>query len=555
MKNLKTNDIRYVIYARRSIEKSDKEDKVLSIDSQIKELRELALQENLKIVTTFYETGSAKKPYKRPEFQKMIEFIQKDKADGILCWKVDRLARNAVDEGTIKYLLQTEIIKNIRSTDRDWWPDDNALLASVEFGVATQYSRDLSKHVKRGLRARLESGVRPSIAPLGYKNSKYHEKGKEEILVDEERFPLIRQLFDLMLTGAYSPLELTKIANDKLGLTNRHAYTSKRIGKSNIYRILNNPFYYGCFEYPWGSGNWYQGNHKAMITKKEYDEVQSIISNNGRPRTQKHEFAFTGLIRCGECGAMITAEEKFKYQQNGNTHRYVYYHCTKRVNKNCMQKSVREKVLETEIVNVLKKMEVPKLFHEWAIETLKEMHEKEKKERNSMVSTKRKEYEDITFKLDRLLEIRMANEITAKDFQQKKFVFEQQKLAISNILDNLDQQIDTWMHEVESSLTFAEKARKEFEDGDSKKKKEILGSLGYNHLLKDGKLNVLMTKPLFALEKGINLAKSISDRLEPPRSVAMQGRIKQKYSENDEMWRCRESNPGAIETIRTILQC
>ena len=120
--------IKYVIYARRSVVKSDKEEKVVSVDSQISEMKAQAEKENLEIVGVFQETISAKIPYLRKEFQKMILLIQSGKANGILCWKIDRLARNGVDEGTIKYLLQTGVIKNIRSMDRDWYPDDNAML-------------------------------------------------------------------------------------------------------------------------------------------------------------------------------------------------------------------------------------------------------------------------------------------------------------------------------------------------------------------------------------------------------------------------------------------
>ncbi len=552
MKN--TENIRYVIYARRSIEKSDKEEKIVSIESQIKETRELAVSQNLNVVKIFQEAKSAKEPYKREEFAKMVEMIQKGKADGILCWKMDRLARNAIDEGAIKYLLQTGTVKNVKSTDRDWYPDDNVLLASVEFGVATQYSRDLSKHIKRGLRARLESGFRPSIAPIGYRNSKYHEKGKEEILVDEERFPLVRKLFDLMLTGAYSPFELTTVANDKLGLTNRYTYNSKRVSKSNLYRILTNSFYYGMFEFPVGSGEWYQGKHKPMISKEEYDKIQALLGRGDRPRPKTHDFAFTGLIRCGECGACITAEEKFKYQQNGNVHRYVYYHGTKRIDANCTQKAIREEILEKEILDALQRIEIPKLFHEWAVETLKEMHEEEKSGRKSIINAKRTEYDAVISKLDKLLEIRMANEITPADYQRKKLELEQQKIGLSSFLNDIDQRISNWLKEVEVSLDFAEKARQEFEKGNPKKKKEIFGALGYNHILKDKKLNVSTQKSLLCIEKASNLAKTISDRLEPPKSVAEQRQIKQEYTKSSEMWRWWESNPRAIEIRRTILQ-
>src|SRR3989338_8461097 len=150
------NQVRYFLYARRSVEKTDKEEKVASIESQIKEMTRLAQDQGLKIVGTFTETKSAKEPYARAKFTEMINQIQKGKANGILCWKMDRLARNSVDEGMIKYLLQKGTVLNIKSSDRDWYPDDNVLISAVEFGFATQYSLDLAKHIKRGLRARAE---------------------------------------------------------------------------------------------------------------------------------------------------------------------------------------------------------------------------------------------------------------------------------------------------------------------------------------------------------------------------------------------------------------
>ncbi|MBX4181766.1 recombinase family protein, partial [Candidatus Parcubacteria bacterium] len=208
--------------------KSDKEEKVVSIESQKLEMRELAEKQGLKIVGVFEETKSAKEPYVRAEFQRMVQEINKGKANGILCWKMDRLARNPVDEGTIKYLLQKGILQNIKASDRDWYPDDNVLLASVEFGVATQYSRDLAKHIKRGMRQKAENGHRPSIAPLGYENTRQWGKGHEEILVDEVRFPQLRKVFDLALTVQYSVLELTKIANDEIGLKTKGYKVSRQ---------------------------------------------------------------------------------------------------------------------------------------------------------------------------------------------------------------------------------------------------------------------------------------------------------------------------------------
>jgi hypothetical protein len=99
---------------------------------------------------------------------------------------------------------------------------------------------------------------------------------------------------------------------------------------SNIYALFTNLFYYGEFEWPRRSGNWFNGAHERMITPEEYDKVQILLGRKGRPRPKTHAFTFVGTMRCGECGMAITAEEKTKIQQNGNVHHYTYYHCTKK---------------------------------------------------------------------------------------------------------------------------------------------------------------------------------------------------------------------------------
>src|SRR3989304_842315 len=82
--------------------------------------------------------------------------------------------------------------------------------------------------------------------------------------------------------------------------------------RSQIYRVFTDPFYYGYFQYPEGSGIWHKGKHKPMVEKEEFDRVQMILGRKGSPRPRTHEFAYTGAIRCGECQAMVTAEEKWQ---------------------------------------------------------------------------------------------------------------------------------------------------------------------------------------------------------------------------------------------------
>ena len=296
--------IKYFLYARKSSEAEDRQ--VASISSQIDELTKLAQRENLEIANTFSESQSAKEPG-RPLFNEMIDKIHKKEVQGIICWKLDRLARNPVDGGQINWMLQQGIIRHIQTFERSYFPTDNVLMMSVEFGMANQFIRDLSQNTKRGLKAKAERGWYPTFATLGYMHNPLKKKGEKEIIKDPERFDLTKKMFDLMLTGNYYPPKILDIATDKWGLRNRKG---KKIARSSIYRIFKDPFYYGMFEYPKGSGNWYQGNHEPMITEEEHNRIQSLLGREGKSCPKTHNFTFRGLMRCGECGAMITAEKR-----------------------------------------------------------------------------------------------------------------------------------------------------------------------------------------------------------------------------------------------------
>ncbi len=483
----------------------------------MKEMRRIADVENLQIVGTFMEAKSAKEPYVRTEFYKMISQIEAGKANGILVWKLDRLARNPVDAGTITHLLGKSTIERIRTMEKSWLPTDNVLLAFIEFGVATQYSRDLTQNVKRGLRASCEGGYRPSYAPLGYKNSRYHQKGKqEEILPDEERFFLVRKIFDYILSDKYTVSEVYRMANEESALKVRsnRAYSSKMMSLSYFFHLLKNPFYYGEFEYPVGSDNWYQGNHKPMITKDEYYRVQEIIGNKPR-RTQKYTFAYTGILKCGECGGGVTAERKMKKQKNGNIHRYLYYHCTKRKHPNCSQKCISEKELEKQILTYLKDLYIPKELHEWALSAIEEIRKSDEGGREKLLSLKKKAYNDCENKIKALLEMRLNGELSGEEFTQNKLSLEEERAKLHSEISLSKEYEDTEQNKMKDSLSFAEKACVAFEKADMETKRTLFQSIGSNHLLKDKKLMIIIEKPFLLFSDMKKLHPDKARMLEP----------------------------------------
>src|SRR3989339_1302777 len=189
------NQQKYFIYARKSTDVEDKQ--VQSIEGQLAELRHLAKRENLHITEEFIEKRSAKKPG-RPVFNDMLRRIQTGEAQGIICWKIDRLARNPVDGGQIQWLLQQGVIAHIQTHDRSHYPNDNVLMMSVELGMANEYIRQLSANTARGLRQKARQGIYPGLAPLGYIN----DPSTKTIKTHRKNAKLIKKMFERYAKGA-----------------------------------------------------------------------------------------------------------------------------------------------------------------------------------------------------------------------------------------------------------------------------------------------------------------------------------------------------------------
>jgi len=231
--------MKYILYCRKSSESEDRQ--VLSLESQESELKKLAESQKLEIVHTFKESMSAKAPG-RPLFSEVLDLINKGKAQGVLCWKLDRLARNPVDGGSISWMLQQNILQSIKTIDRDYLPQDNVLMMAVELGMANQYIRDLSANVKRGNRTKIERGDWPNKAPFGYLN----DRATKTVVIDPARAQYVVRTFDLYLTGSYSFNEISQLLYNEFfieveGVENFRNQTIK-VGFSYIAFVLRAHF-------------------------------------------------------------------------------------------------------------------------------------------------------------------------------------------------------------------------------------------------------------------------------------------------------------------------
>jgi DNA invertase Pin-like site-specific DNA recombinase len=105
--------LNYCLYARKSSESDERQ--AMSIESQIKEMSELALKENIFIKEIRSESYSAKASGTRPVFGKIIDDIKSGVFNGILTWAPDRLSRNAGDLGSLIDLMDAKKLLSIRT--------------------------------------------------------------------------------------------------------------------------------------------------------------------------------------------------------------------------------------------------------------------------------------------------------------------------------------------------------------------------------------------------------------------------------------------------------
>jgi DNA invertase Pin-like site-specific DNA recombinase len=350
--------IKYCLYARKSSESDEQQ--ALSIDSQAKEMLQLAQREGLDVVDIKRESHSAKSTGQRPVFNELITDLKEGKFNAILAWHPDRLSRNAGDLGAIVDLMDEHRLIEVRTFGQKFTnsPSEKFLLM-ILCSQAKLENDNKGVNVKRGLRAKVEMGLWPCVAPTGYINDRMPGRAGY-VLVDPVRAPIIKQIFEKVGNERWSARTVYKWMV-KEGKFNSVRKGNKALTLSTIYRLLHQPFYSGTFEYPTGSGNWYKGQHEALVSKELFERVQQKIAEELKSKKQYQEFTFTNLMLCGYCGSGITAQSKDKNLKDGSVRSYIYYNCTHNKDHFCKNPFIREEELIKQIDEIFDKIDIDEL--------------------------------------------------------------------------------------------------------------------------------------------------------------------------------------------------
>jgi len=409
---LRTNRNRYIIYARKSSEGEERQAR--SIADQLALVWKRVHKDKLNIVEELTESQTARHPG-RPVFEHMINMIEIGKADGIIAYHPDRLARNSVDGGKIMHLLDTGKLTDLQF-EHFWFENtpQGLYMLYLAFAQSKFYTDNLSQNVRRGINSRLERGIYPGCAKRGYMN---HPK-THEIIPNPDTFDLVEEMFELYATGDFG-FGFLGIAMDEKGL---HNNSGGVLSASQVQKMLKDPFYYGHFKY---NDELYEGIHKPCVTKELYDQVQVVMKNKGKGKTRKkHSHPFLGFMTCDECGYAITAQR---------TKGHLYYRCSKKSlngSVQCSQPYLREESLVEQLKAIMDKVAMPL---DWIEGFLSKIQEKEKKlesRENGQYSELDAQAEEIQAKISRLADLYIERDISRAEYLARKEELLSQRVAL-----------------------------------------------------------------------------------------------------------------------------
>jgi site-specific DNA recombinase len=228
-----TPDVKYCLYARKSSEQDERQ--AMSIDSQLKEMTDMADREGLNIVEIKQESHSAKQSGQRPIFNEMVRELRQGKFTALLSWDPSRLSRCAGDLGSLVDLMDTNHLVHIRTFGQSFsnTPNEKFLLM-ILCSQAKLENDNRGVNVKRGIRAKCEMGWRPCMPPLGY-FTRGATGGAKDVILDEQRAPYIVKMFEMSAAGK-SGRHIRRWLEDN----NVRTRGDKQIPLSMIYKMLGN---------------------------------------------------------------------------------------------------------------------------------------------------------------------------------------------------------------------------------------------------------------------------------------------------------------------------
>ncbi|HSW97035.1 MAG TPA: recombinase zinc beta ribbon domain-containing protein [Candidatus Saccharimonadales bacterium] len=313
----------------------------------------------------------------------------------------------------------------------------------------------------------------------------------------------------------------------------RSSKSGKPICKSWMHRLLRDPFYTGKFIY---GGKLYQGNHPALLTDDEFNLLQDIVEGRTKGKQQKHDFALTGIVTCGECQYAITAEKHIRKYKNGQSQLFAYYRCTKKgryTGEKCNQAFASTTKIEDTLAADLSQLKLMPEFAELALEALEEIKEQDQSVTKNNYEALQTALNGVNKRITNLVSLKISPDnsdgsmLSDEEFADRKraLVFEKEK--ITKQLEQQDPNNSEWAEIAKDSFDFGLRASRRFQKGGTDDKKIIFKTVGSKSILLDQKLQFQLRYLFFQYKQGVQKTNEEINRLESNNSLSDQSNLKE----------------------------
>ena len=465
-----------VLYARVSSAEQEREG--YSIPAQISLIEQYANNQGYQIMEYFVESESAKKAGRR-QFNAMLKFLD-DNLDvqHLLVEKTDRLYRNMKDHVLLDAEgrdIEIHLVKENNIFGRDS-KSDQKFMHGIQLLMAKRYCDNLSEEVKKGMNTKAAMGHFPSSPPLGY--TTINVSGQRRLAIDEERAPYVKKAFELAATGNYSLQKITAILKED-GFRNKKG---NAVARSCIHNLLRRELYRGTYKW---EGVPYVGKHESIVTPELFEKVQEALKDRGKPQYSKHSFTYSGMLKCGHCGAAISAEI--------HKRKYIYYRCA---NGKCEQMTfLREEKLEQQAAQALQGIKLPDNAVELTRKALKESMAEEQTYRNNQLRSLNSRRTKLLKLQDAIYEDKLNGDITTEEWKQQKARYNDESNEILRKIQAHEAANDEYMLTGIKILELAEKAGQLYYGLTKEEKRDMLKLVFSNSVITSGTLCYNYRKP------------------------------------------------------------
>lgn len=347
---------RAAIYLRVSTDKQVRtwtNDDGLSLSAQEEICRAHAERLEAQVVEVYKEKGvSGRKRDDRVELARLLDEINTKPVDYVIVYKLDRLARNTVDDVQLAEEIEAAGARLVSVMEQFDNASPQGWLMHRMFAMFAEYEvKNSGQRVSVGMQRKAELGGTPGVPPIGYNNHRDLStggRGIAQIVIDPERAPLVQLAFELYSTGEWSIGQLVDELDERgLRSNPRHRKTVPRpLGKSQVQRMLRNRYYIGKVTY---KDQEYDGQHEALVEQKTFDRVQELLEsrNQSGSRYRVHNHYLKGILFCARCHTRLY--EQRITNRHGTT--YPYFVCRGRsVEARCSLRYLPAELVEQKVV-------------------------------------------------------------------------------------------------------------------------------------------------------------------------------------------------------------